>query len=132
MDTVPDFLFTLDSQGRLIRWNQRAVCATGYSPEELRNKPAHDFVPPEEREHAVAAIRKAFTKGYAELIGHLQTKGGRRIPYHWTGAALKNPQGDTIGITGVGRDISEQKLAEEEHQALFKLSPLMCFLIDFE
>ncbi|MEC4890924.1 MAG: PAS domain S-box protein [Nitrospira sp.] len=130
MDTVPDFLFTLDHGGQLIKWNRRAVEATGYTPQELFHKPALDFVPEEEQDRTAAAIRQAFTEGYAELDGHLLTKGGRRIPYHWTGAALKNSQGNAIGITGMGRDVSEQKRAEEEHRALFDQSPLMCFLID--
>lgn len=113
MDTVPDFLFTLDHRKQLIKWNKRAVEATGYTPQELFHKPALDFVPKEEQDRTAAAIRQAFTEGYAELDGHLLTKEGRRIPYHWTGAALKNSQGDAIGIAGMGRDVSEQKRAEE-------------------
>ena len=114
MDTIPDFLFTLDCQGSLITWNRRVVEVTGYTREELFGKPALDFVPPEEQERTAAAIRKAFTEGYAELEGVLYTKSGRRIPYHWTGAILKSPQGEVIGITGMGRDVSEQKRVGEK------------------
>ncbi len=132
MDTVPDFLFTLDHRGQIIKWNRQVVKTTGYTPEELLHKPALDFVPPEELDRTGAAIRQAFTEGYADLEGHLLAKPGQRLPYHWTGAALKNQLGETIGITGVGRDVSEKKRAEEEHRVLFEQSPLMCFLIDME
>lgn len=116
MDTVPDFMFTIDTRGNLVKWNRRVGEVTGYSAEALLNKPALDFVPPEEQDRTAAAIRKAFTEGYAELDGHLLTKEGRLIPYHWTGALLKDPYGEPIGITGVGRDVSEKKRADEALQ----------------
>jgi PAS domain S-box-containing protein len=113
-ETVPDILFTLDTQGNMVKWNRRVVDVTGYSPEELLNKPALAFVPPEEQTRTAAAIQRAFTEGYAELEGLLLTKDLRIIPYHWTGALLKNAHGEPIGITGVGRDVSGKKLVEEE------------------
>jgi PAS domain S-box-containing protein len=114
METVPDVMFTLDTQGNLVKWNRRLGDVTGYSPEELLNKPALAFVPLEEQTRTAAAIQRAFTEGYAELDGQMLTKDLRTIPYHWTGALLKNAQGEPIGITGVGRDVSEKKQAEEE------------------
>jgi len=118
METVPDILFTLDTQGNMVRWNRRVVEVTGYSSEELLNKPALAFVPPEEQARTAEAIQRAFTEGYAELEGLLLTKDLCIIPYHWTGALLKNAHGHPIGITGVGRDVSEKKRAEEKlHKA---------------
>ncbi|MGH7146908.1 MAG: PAS domain-containing sensor histidine kinase [Nitrospiraceae bacterium] len=114
METVPDVMFTLDTQGNMVKWNRRAVDVTGYSPEELLNKPALAFVPLEEQIRTAAAIQRAFAEGYAELDGHLLTKEHHLIPYHWTGALLKNPHGEPIGITGIGRDVSDMKRAEEE------------------
>jgi PAS domain S-box-containing protein len=116
METVPDIMFTLDTLGNLVKWNRRLGDVTGYSPEELLNKPALAFVPPEEQTRTAAAIARVFTEGYAELDGLLLTKDLRTIPYYWTGALLKNAQGESIGITGVGRDVSGQKRAEEELQ----------------
>jgi PAS domain S-box-containing protein len=113
IETIPDIVFALNTQGNLVKWNRRLEDATGYSPEELLNKPALAFVPPEEQASTAAAIQRAFMEGYAELEGHLLTKDHRLIPYHWTGAALKNPQGEPIGITGIGRDVSDKKRAEE-------------------
>jgi PAS domain S-box-containing protein len=114
METVPDVMFTLDTQGNLVKWNRRLGDVTGYSPEELLNKPALAFVPLEEQTRTAAAIQRAFTEGYAELDGQMLTKDHRTIPYHWTGALLKNHHGEPIGITGIGRDVSDKKRAEEE------------------
>jgi PAS domain S-box-containing protein len=114
METVPDVMFTLDIQGNLVNWNRRLGDVTGYSPEELLNKPALAFVPAEERDRTASSIQQAFTEGYAELDGYMLTKDLRAIPYHWTGALLKNSRGEPIGITGIGRDVSDKKRAEEE------------------
>jgi PAS domain S-box-containing protein len=112
-EAVPDIMFTLDTQGNMVKWNRRVGEVTGYSPEELLNKPALAFVPPDQQTRTAAAIQRAFTEGYAELEGHLLTKDHRLIPYHWTGALLKNSYGEPVGITGIGRDVSVKKRVEE-------------------
>jgi PAS domain S-box-containing protein len=116
IETIPDIMFALDTRGNLVKWNRRLGDVTGYSSEELLNKPALAFVPPEEQTRTAAAIQRVFMEGYAELEGHLLTKDHRLIPYHWTGGLLKNTQGEPIGITGIGRDVSDKKRAEEELQ----------------
>ena len=116
IETIPDIVFALDTQGNVVKWNRRLGDVTGYSSEELLNKPALAFVPPEEQARTAAAIQRVFMEGYAELEGHLLTKEHHLIPYHWTGALLKNSHGEPVGITGIGRDVSEKKRAEEERQ----------------
>jgi PAS domain S-box-containing protein len=113
IETIPDIVFALDTQGNVVKWNRRLGDVTGYSPAELWNKPALAFVPPEEQARTAAAIQQVFVEGYAELEGHLLTKERRLIPYHWTGALLKNTHGEPIGITGIGRDVSDKKRGEE-------------------
>lgn len=114
METVPDIMFTLDTGGNLVGWNSRLVLVTGYEPGELLNKSALSFVPREEHTQTASAIQQALTEGYAELDGQLLTKAGQTIPYHWTGAALKDSDGRIIGVTGIGRDVSENKRAQWE------------------
>ena len=116
IETIPDIVFALDTQGNVLKWNRRLGDVTGYSSEELLNKPALAFVPPEEQARTAAAIQRVFMEGYAELEGHLLTKEHHLIPYHWAGALLKNSHGEAVGITGIGRDVSEKKRAEEELQ----------------
>ena len=82
IETIPDIVFALDTQGNVVKWNRRLGDVTGYSPAELWNKPALAFVPPEEQARTAAAIQRVFMEGYAELEGHLLTKEHRLIPYH--------------------------------------------------
>jgi signal transduction histidine kinase len=46
------------------------------------------------------------------LEGHLLTKDGRALRYHWNGAPFADLQGRVVGITGVGRDITERQQTE--------------------
>ncbi len=112
METVPDVIFALDLEGRVAKWNLRLETVTGYTREELQGKPALEMVPAEEAEQTAAAIREAYAQGYAELEGHLLAKDGRTMLYHWTGAPYRDSQGRVIGVTGVGRDITERKSVE--------------------
>lgn len=113
IEIAPDIIFKLDLHGNLAGWNKRLETVTGFVPEELNSRPAVSFAPECEREQTAAAIRQAFEQGYAELEGHLLTKTGRMIPYHWTGATLENHLGHVIGLIGVGRDRTVLKHAEE-------------------
>jgi PAS domain S-box-containing protein len=112
METVPDVIFVLDLDGRLSKWNLRLETVTGYTCDELLGKPALEMVPATEVEQTSAAIRRALETGYAELEGHLLTKDGRPLRYHWNGAPFADLQGRVVGITGVGRDITERQQTE--------------------
>ncbi len=125
METVPDVIFALDLDGRLCKWNLRLETVTGYTRSELQGKPALEMVPPEEAGKTAAAIREAFDAGYAELEGHLLTKDGRAVLYHWTGAPYTDLQGRVIGVTGVGRDIVERKKVEQMLAAEKRVLELM-------
>lgn len=113
IETLPDVIFTLDLRGNLVGWNKQLERVTGFVPQELKGRPAVSFAPECEREQTAAAIQQAFEQGYTELEGHLLTKAGRMIPYHWTGATLENHLGHVIGLIGVRRDRTVLKHAEE-------------------
>ena len=114
IETIPDVMFRLDLQGNVTAWNKCMETVTGFVPKEINGRSVLSFIPEYEHERTAAAILRAREEGYAELEGHLLTKDQRTIPYHWTGAVLKNDEGQVIGVTGVGRDVSEQKHIEAE------------------
>jgi PAS domain S-box-containing protein len=119
MDTIPDILYLLDLGGNMVKWNRKVEIITGFSPSELRGRPALEFFPEEDRAIIAAAIRTAFEQGYADAEGRLLTKDGTPLPYHWTGVPLVDEHGNVIGLTGVGRDITERKRTETAREALY-------------
>lgn len=121
MQTIPDILYTLDVEARLVRWNRKMETATGYAPEELRGKPAFELFPEGEKPTFARAIMDAFASGYAEFETRLLSRDGNTIPYQWTAVPLEDAHRKVVGLAGAGRDISEWKRNEEARAHLEEL-----------
>jgi PAS domain S-box-containing protein len=114
MDTIPDIIYLLDLEGKMVKWNRIGEIVTGFSAEEIKGKNVLDFFPDKDKPVVIKAIQEAFEKGYRDIEAGLLLKDGTVLPYHWTGVPLKDEQGKVIGLIGIGRDITERKRAEEE------------------
>jgi PAS domain S-box-containing protein len=121
MQTIPDILYTLDVEARLVRWNRKMETATGYSADELRGKPAFELFPEREKPTFARAIMDAFASGYAEFETRLLSRGGDTIPYQWTAVPLEDAHRNVVGLAGAGRDISEWRRSEEARARLEEL-----------
>ncbi len=114
MDTIPDIIYLLDLEGKMVKWNRIGEIVTGFSAEEIKGKNVLDFFPDKDKPVVIKAIQEAFEKGHRDIEAGLLLKDGTVVPYHWTGVPLKDEQGKVIGLIGIGRDITERKRAEEE------------------
>ncbi len=113
METIPDALFILDPDGRLVRWNRKTESATGRTGAELNRAPFIDLIVPEEREIISEMIRRGLADGASEVEIRLLRPDGTCCPLHWSSARLTDNQGRAVGLVGVGRDITERRRAEE-------------------
>ena len=114
MGTISDGIYTLDMSGNLVNWNKAAEVVTGLSTEELTGKPIVELFAEKDRSAVAEAITKGLKEGIGEVTGSFLRKGRSPAIYQWSTVPLKDPQGKVIGLTGVGRDITEQKRIEEE------------------
>ena len=108
-------MYVVDRSARLIWWNKRFETVSGLPPEELMNRPAISFFPTEDQPLIAERILKVFEEGQAEAEAHFLTVAGP-VSYHFNGVILRDDDGGIIGLTGVGRDISERKRSEEAAQ----------------
>jgi PAS domain S-box-containing protein len=103
---------TLD--GIIISWNAGAQRMYGYTEAEAVGKPITILAPPElpDEENKILETLKAGSR-----IEHFETirvtKTGRKIDVSLTISPIKDSSGKTVGISGIARDITERKLAEE-------------------
>ena len=114
METIPDVLCILDLLGRLDLWNQSLQRATGQSAQDLTGSYMHDLFSEADRGAIQAAVREGLRHGRFEVEGKLRGPEGTERPYHWTGAVLADANGDLIGLTVSGRDITERKALERK------------------
>ena len=107
---------TLD--GIIVSWNTGAQKIYGYTEAEAVGKPISMLVPPElpDEENKILETLKS-----GDRIEHFETvrvtKTGKRINISLTISPIKDSTGRTVGISGIARDITERKLAEEALRA---------------
>ncbi|MFZ2633091.1 MAG: ATP-binding protein [Desulfosalsimonadaceae bacterium] len=114
LNTMKDVFFVFDLKGRFLRWNKTMKTVTGYLDTEIALMTAVDFFLEDDKDRASEAIREGIRRGSASFDAIIVTKEGRQIPYEFSAALLRNTQGKPIGISGVGRDITEHRKLEAQ------------------
>jgi PAS domain S-box-containing protein len=122
IDTLEDLFYVLDTDGTLRRWNDRVPEVTGYDESELEDVDAIDLFPEDERATIAGAIGSAVSGETVTVQSDLLTADGSRIPYEFTGTQLTDGEGNTTGMVGVGRDLTEARERERLFQALIEES----------
>ena len=113
IESLPGAFFMFEESGRLVRWNDRFAANTGYSPADLQKMHALDFIGESDRSRVNDAIGRIFANGAEIAIeAEMRRKGGEAFPSSFYGRPL-DIDGRRYCI-GVGRDITERKLAERE------------------
>jgi PAS domain S-box-containing protein len=114
LDTLDDVFIVFDLEWNLISWNKKVSEVTGYSNEELPSMKILDFLEPDDLRLVSEAIARAHEDELPAIVEvNLLTRDGTAVAYEFYGSLLKGPTGDTIGVTAIGRDISERERAAE-------------------
>ncbi|HEX3844801.1 MAG TPA: PAS domain S-box protein [Steroidobacteraceae bacterium] len=119
--SIGDAVIVTDVTGRVTFLNAVAEQLTGWSMADARDQPFENiFRIVNERssnpvEHPVAKVLE--TGGIVGLANHtvLLTRDGRRVPIDDSGAPVRLPSGELVGVVVVFRDVTERKRAEHEH-----------------
>jgi PAS domain S-box-containing protein len=118
IDTVPDYIYVRDRNGRFLLGNEASWKGTPglTSEEELIGKTDFDIHPLEMAKQFWAADQQVMASGRAlinvEEPGRPQDGEPRTLLT--TKVPLRSVQGDLIGLVGVSRDITELKRIERE------------------
>jgi PAS domain S-box-containing protein len=119
IDNMPDRIYAKDINGRFIVCNEALVKRMGKtSVDEIVGKSDFDLV-----SHDLAALyfenEQEIIKTGKPLINHEESMGIVDGISRWnltTKVPLRDTTGNIIGVVGIGRDITDHKLAEEEIQ----------------
>lgn len=108
-----DAIGIVDSHGKFILWNRRAVEIYGYYSEELAGKSSFDlYADPVELAKMLDTLRRDGVVREYEIL--MKKKDGSIVPMDISISQLKDEQGETIGSVCVARDLSERKKGEME------------------
>ena len=115
VEILPDAVAWIDLQFRLAGLNQRAAAMLGYAgPDELLGKNIFDMIQAKDQDRFRADITalKTGAIGSAEYV--LLRRDGRCIPVEMSAALSTAPNGESLGLVTVARDVTGRKRAEEE------------------
>ncbi|WP_254832522.1 PAS domain-containing sensor histidine kinase [Haloglomus salinum] len=120
LGAVPDIFYAYDADGNFVRWNDRFASVTGYDDDEIETMEPLDFVPADESESVGEAIGSILETGEPVVIeSYLETRAGDRIPYEFKAGQWRGPEGEVMGVVGIGRDVTERKERERRFEAIF-------------
>jgi PAS domain S-box-containing protein len=115
LDASVDGILIVDIDGNIVEINEAVLKKHGFHHKrDMIGKNALEFIAPEDREKAFAAMREVTEEGYiAGVEYHIITRSSSKIPVEANGVVMKDEDGKPIGFVTVVRDITERKRAEE-------------------
>jgi PAS domain S-box-containing protein len=113
-DSLNDFLVVVDNRGRILDANRAMIETSGYSREELRGMLVTSLYPLQLQLGAMSS--GVLGEELSFVSAPLMTKDGRVIPVE-TRLGLGSWDGQSV-IIGLGRDLTDRRLAEERSASL--------------
>lgn len=114
VNNTADAIVSIDLDGNVVSWNKGAERMFGWKAKEvIGSKPPHI---PSELVHELAWMKDLTLRG--RQISDYETvrlhKDGRRIHVSTTVSPIRDPEGNIIGASGILRDITKRKQAEQQ------------------
>lgn len=112
INSLPGAFYLYTREGLFLRWNHNFESVTGYTAEEIKTMHPLDFFDTGEKPVIADKIEEVFKEGQANVEADFLLKHGHKIPYYFTGRAIRY-EGKPC-LVGVGIDISQRVLAQEQ------------------
>jgi PAS domain S-box-containing protein len=90
------------------------TAVSGYNDSEITLMKFFDLFSNEDTERVSKAVQETFPKDSSSIHAILVTKDRRQIPYEIKTSLLSDRTGNLIGISGVGRDLTERNKLETQ------------------
>lgn len=111
-NSLPDLVFKLDHEGRLMWWNEVMLKLTGIKESELKMKPFSDLILEDDRTEFEIGLEQTLSEGSAEYNVRVKSRSGP-VVHDFKSVRIKNPINMTPEITCTGRNVDLQKNIEK-------------------
>jgi PAS domain S-box-containing protein len=117
IEAVTDYaIYMLDPTGIVSSWNSGAQRFKGYTAQEIVGQHFSRFYSEEDRARGLpaTALATAASEGKFEAEGWRIRKDGTRFWAHVVIDAIRSSDGELVGFAKITRDLTQQKLAQQE------------------
>ena len=116
LDNMEEAYYEVDLKGKSTFFNSSAIKSLGYTREEMLGMNYRQYVDEEDIQKVFTAFNRVFRTG--DTIRHmewiLRTKAGKMVPIEGSISLIKDIKGNPSGFSGVIRDITDRKSAEDQ------------------
>jgi PAS domain S-box-containing protein len=122
VESSDDAILSKDRDLVIRSWNRGAEKLYGYTPEEAIGQPIQMIVPPDRHGEEAELLSRVLRD---ERVEHYETrrlrKDGTVVDVSLTVSPLREPGGQIVGASVIGRDISESKRIEAQRAELLRM-----------
>jgi len=119
VEGTSDAVYVKDLEGQYLLFNTAASRFTGKGPEEVIGKDDTFLFSPEEAKAVMEGDRAVMDSGETRTYEeHVTAAGGEKATFLSTKGPLFVNHGNTTGIFGIARDITDRRRAEDEKEKL--------------
>ncbi|MCK9408403.1 MAG: PAS domain S-box protein [Bacteroidetes bacterium] len=123
VESLSEGLIITDLQDNVIYINQRMCELSGWSFDEMKNKPGYTLLLPKERWHEIQQRNAVRGKGVAERYDlEMLRKDEKKFWAEIYGSPLRDTHKKIIGTIGTITDITERKWNERLQSALYRIT----------
>ncbi|KAF1321123.1 Hybrid signal transduction histidine kinase, partial [Globisporangium splendens] len=132
IDSANAPIFGVDTEGRIVIFNKKAAEISEYDPEEVMGADLVSFLISEDYQSAVAAVFQKAFQGVetANFEFPMKTKNGRRVEILLNATPRYDHLGQIAGVVGIGQDITERIVQEQEYSRLIDTANAPIFGVD--
>jgi len=139
IETTHALIVVLDTEGRIVMFNNACERLTGYRLEEVKGQHIWDFLlTPEECEPVKTVFRELRAGNFPnQFQNYWVTKSGALRFIEWSNSAVTDGNGRVVRVIGTGIDVTDRRDAEaqmHESQARFQevasAIPLVLWILD--
>src|SRR6267143_371125 len=128
---APDPVFVSDLEGKILQANDAVSQLLGFRQDEVLEQSLSRFITPDETREFTAALREVVERGVMRnVVLNPRSASGEVIPTSLNASALRDPDGQAIGVIGILRDMRELDKARAYAESLIKNAPDPVFVSD--
>jgi PAS domain S-box-containing protein len=130
---APDPVFVSDLDGKILQANDAVYTLLGFRTDEVVEQSLSRFISPEETREFTAALREVVERGVTRNARlNPRSASGEIISTTLNASALRDLDGNVIGVIGILRDMREIDKARAYAESLIKNAPDPVFVSDLD